>query len=437
MGTGADDPGSSPAAVAGAKFFVAVEPEATERMIPIRPADLGRLLLADPRLSPAEKSLLDRLGRLLAALFHHEYHSWLVELKDLYAPLDPDSDCMDLNGGATLEHTQDLDERFLQTFEATLIRANYRPLGQAAIQAAIEAPNERGLTFLPDFDLFEHMKIYVRGNTFAERDVRNARTFFRRRQIQHDAYQRLIIALKFKAGMRKQLGPFVRDDVLYLRLFKDVPHVDMEMHLPEQGTRVKMRGVDKAQIASPLFFGLPTFAFKLFTATLISPLAMGAVMIAPVTAGLNSFFGFQRAKQRHLHHMIRNLYYLTLANNSSVVNAVIDSAEEEEFKEAILAYYFLWMNRDDPEPWDEARLDGVIEEFIKNQAGVEVDFEIPDALRKLERFGIVQRDLQGGLRAIPLEYALEILDERWDDAFGRQRRVEPPPTSAEDSPAFA
>ena len=54
-----------------------------------------------------------------------------------------------------------------------------------------------------------------------------------------DAYQRLIIVLKFREGL--ELGPFVRSDVIYLRMFKDVPHVDMEMHLPEQGTKVKMR----------------------------------------------------------------------------------------------------------------------------------------------------------------------------------------------------
>ena len=41
-------------------------------------------------------------------------------------------------------------------------------------------------------------------------------------------------------------------------MFKDVPHVDMEMHLPEQGTKVRMRWIDKAQIASPLVMGLPT-----------------------------------------------------------------------------------------------------------------------------------------------------------------------------------
>ena len=68
--------------------------------------------------------------------------------------------------------------------------------------------------------------------------------------------------MKFKPDTK--LDPFVRSDVVYLRMFKDVPHVDMEMHLPEQGTKVRMRWIDKAQIASPLVMGIPTLAFKIF-----------------------------------------------------------------------------------------------------------------------------------------------------------------------------
>ena len=82
-----------------------------------------------------------------------------------------------------------------------------------------------------------------------------------KRTVYLDAYQRLVIALKFKPDTK--FDPFVRSDVVYLRMFKDVPHVDMEMHLPEQGTKVRMRWIDKAQIASPLVVGIPTLAFKI------------------------------------------------------------------------------------------------------------------------------------------------------------------------------
>jgi len=203
-------------------------------------------------------------------------------------------------------------------------------------------------------------------------------------------------------------------------MFKDVPHVDMEMHLPEQGTRVKMRWVDKAQIASPLAIGVPTLAFKLLgigSLAFGNPLVLAPLMIAPISAGVNSFFGFQRTKSKHLSSMIRNLYYLTMANNGSVLTRLIDSAEEEEYKEAMLAYYFLWRRIGEPEAWTDKQLDRHIEAFLKGVSGIEINFEIADALGKLFRLGLARRDANGRLRALPIDQALVALDRLWDNTF--------------------
>jgi hypothetical protein len=203
-------------------------------------------------------------------------------------------------------------------------------------------------------------------------------------------------------------------------MFKDVPHVDIEMHLPEQGTKVKMRWIDKAQIASPVFMGLPTLAMKalgVFGAAALSPMMLAPLVAVPVSAGMNSFFGFQRAKQKHLSSMIRNLYYLTLANNGSVLNRLVDSAEEEEYKEALLAYFFLWRRLDDAEIWTMDQLDAHIEGFLKSVSGVEINFEIADALGKLFRLGLARRDNHGSIHAVPIEMALAKLDKLWDNIF--------------------
>jgi hypothetical protein len=269
------------------------------------------------------------------------------------------------------------------------------------------------LTYVPNLNLFEHLRVYVRGNTTLTRNVRTWNSRFRKRKITLDAYRRLIVAIKFQPG--KHLGEYARSDVLYLRLFKDVPHVDMEMHLPEQGTKVRMRLVDKAQIASPMMTGLPLLAAKIFLG-LASPFAIG-VLIAPFSAGVNSFFGFQRARQRHLHRMIRHLYYLTMANNSCVIHRLIDSAEEEDTKEAILAYFVLWRNDNDGHPWTQERLDAAVEALLRDRAGLSIDFEIGDALHKLIRFGLVRCDDQRHLHAVPIDEALVLLDRRWDQVF--------------------
>jgi hypothetical protein len=211
--------------------------------------------------------------------------------------------------------------------------------------------------------------------------------------------------------------------VLYLRMFKDVPHVDMEMHLPEQGTKVRMRWIDKLQIASPLVMGIPTILLKLIWVTL-SPTLLASLVVAPITAGVNSFFGFHRARQKHLYTMIQKLYYMSLANNASVLTRLVDTAEDEEYKEAMLAYYFLWRGRDRErgpdaatEPWTTADLDAHIEQFLRVQTRVEINFEVADALSKLFRLGLAARNADGTLRATSIEDALVTLDRHWDNAF--------------------
>jgi hypothetical protein len=385
-----------------------------ERALPIRQGDLTRLLLAEPGLSADEREKLTQFGRLLGATFHNEFYDKLRELKELYAPLDPDSDYVPLRN-CTLARTGHSDEDFLTPFQAALDRANYSPLALDVIEDAVSAPNELGLTYVPDFSLFEHLRVYVRGFTQITRECRNASTRFRKRKVTLDAYQRMVVALKFKEGLA--LGPFVRSDVLYLRMFKDVPHVDMEMHLPEQGTKVRMRWIDKAQIASPLVMGIPTMVVKMVIGGLVSPFALGGILIAPITAGINSFFGFHRARRKHLYSMIHRLYYLTLANNASVLTRLIDSAEDEDYKEAMLAYFFLWRALGGPSPWKVSTLDRQIEQYLAAKTGVSINFEVTDALSKLFHLGLAHRDPLGQVHATPIDQALRELDRRWDDTF--------------------
>ena len=400
-----------------------------ERSLPVRQGDLTRMLLAEPGLSEHNREQLKAFGRILGATFHSEFFDRLRELKELYSPLDPDADYIKL-GVHTHRRSERSDEEFLYPFEATLDQANYRRLDLEVIKQAISAPNEMGLTYTPDFSLFEHLRVYVRGFTQITRECRSLSTRFKRRKVALDAYQRLVIALKFKPD--PNLDPSVRSDVLYLRMFKDVPHVDMEMHLPEQGTRVRMRWIDKAQVASPLVMGIPTVLLKLIAGGPLAGLGLLGLVVGPITAGVNSFFGFHRAKQKHLYAMIHKLYYMSLANNASVLTRLIDSAEDEEYKEAMLAYYFLWRGPGggSTEPWTVQRLDAHIEHFLRKKTGIEINFEVSDALTKLYRLGLARRDAQGWLHVTPLEQALEVLDRHWDNTFhyaNREGRSTRPP----------
>ena len=417
-----DPIGNAPRAL-NEKVFGLKEIDNRERALPIRPSDLNRLLREQEELDEADRAALEELGRRLASTIHAEFFERLNSLKEKYGALDPDSDYVDTAGRVEVESKNGVEE-FFEALEGVLDRANYHPLPFKVIREAVAAPNEMGLNYTPNFHMFEHLRIYCRGYTRMSRVRRGIQTAFRKTRVTLDAYQRMVVVLKFKPN--EKLGTFARSDVLYLRMFKDVPHVDMEMHLPEQGTKVRMRWLDKLQIASPLFVGVPGIILKVLALSTMSYGLIGGLLLAPITAGVNSFFGFHRAKNKHLSSMIRNLYYLTLANNASVLTRLIDSAEDEEYKEAMLAYYFLWRGASDPHPWTMHRLDGVIEAFLLNQTGVSINFEVADALAKLFRLGLARRDPHGALHATPIDRALDALARRAEDAANTHaaRRVE-------------
>ena len=90
-----------------------------------------------------------------------------------------------------------------------------------------------------------------------------------------------------------------------------------------------------------------------------------------------------------------------------------DAAEEEDFKEAILAYSFLLKC---PAGLSASALDAQIEAWFQEQYQSELDFEISDALAKLEGMHLVE--LTGEVyRALPLDKAKQVLDSHWDNIF--------------------
>ena len=92
---------------------------------------------------------------------------------------------------------------------------------------------------------------------------------------------------------------------------------------------------------------------------------------------------------------------------------MIGAAEEQECKEAFLAYYFL---RTQATASTQAQLDRRIEPWLKENFGVVVDFEVEDALAKLERLGLLERD-GAQLSVPPPDETLARLDRVWDDYF--------------------
>jgi len=126
------------------------------------------------------------------------------------------------------------------------------------------------------------------------------------------------------------------------------------------------------------------------------------------------FNNFKNRKLRFIQTLTQNLYFKNLDNNAGVFHRLLDEAEEEEGKEALLAYAFLLQS-------DRALaltdLDSYIESWFERQLGCRVDFEIDDAIQKLIRFGLVVEQNPQTYRAVSMADGLRLLDERWDNIF--------------------
>jgi hypothetical protein len=122
---------------------------------------------------------------------------------------------------------------------------------------------------------------------------------------------------------------------------------------------------------------------------------------------------FKNRKIRFMKALSENLYFKNLDNNAGVFYHLIDAAEEEEFKEAVLAYYFLLTTKQD---LTKHQLDDRIEKWFEDKWNCSIDFEIDDAMRKLEQLELISRD-GDTLRCKPLLEAKRRLDDIWDNYF--------------------
>ena len=134
------------------------------------------------------------------------------------------------------------------------------------------------------------------------------------------------------------------------------------------------------------------------------------------------FSSFKNRKLAFMQTLTQNLYFKNLDNNAGVFHRLIDDAEEEECKEAFLAYYFLLTQ---PGIATEEELDGVVESWFEQRWESKVDFEVDDALAKLRNLGLIS-DSGKGFQVVGIDASYEILDKRWDDYFIYSRTLSVP-----------
>ena len=385
-----------------------------EHFIPLRRSDLVELLSRDESLDEESRVQFLKLCDLLAATFHHDYRERLDKLKDLYAAFNPDAVTLDMQDGARSRDLQagELFEELVSLLE----RANYHRLSRDEIEQAVGAASEWGVRLNVDFDVFERLEVFARGDVVAKKTRQHWTKLYKPEEVDVPIYQRLIVV--FQLREHKKLEKDASTEAIYLKLFKNIPKQDVDMLLP--GASFKMSLFDHGKVMLPTLSGLILALVKglkiaflsLFTGFWGVLVFLGFVG-GTAGYGVKSFLGYLRTKDKYQLSLTRSLYYQNLDNNAGVLFRLLDEAEEQDLREAILAYALL-RRRADHDGWTAGRLDEAAESFLREVLGFEVDFEIHDALDKLQRLGCLSTTESGCWKAVALDEALATVTANWN-----------------------
>ena len=382
--------------------------------IPVSRSRVKEALFAMEGVDEAMAKELNQVSQMMEALWHHDSHSTQEKLKSIYEHVDP------------FEHPSgDLPriKQFLSTFDGVLKDGNWEPISDEELQDALEGEDVFPISLDVRFDEFREMRLYKLGE-MRFTDVR--KTFFglKKETIEVDAYDRVLQVVQyhdetwFKTNKRMKHFPGKHARGLHMHLFKTVPKLDLETIFPN--TTPNMRGIDRLKILAPALAGIVTVAVK------FGPILFGdapgdtnfslilGTLVGLMTYMLRSYLAYRKTKESYLAQVSKDLYFKGQANNSAVINLVTDLSEEQEVKEALLAYFFLLVEAD--QGYTMGSLDDRVEEWLSDTFGVCVDFEVRDALAKLQELGLLN-DADGALSVLPPKKALQVLDEIWDNIY--------------------
>jgi hypothetical protein len=364
------------------------------------------------------------IARLLAVIYQLELHEQLQLLERSYAPFNPDLDqrtpSRANNPGA------EAAREFAERLSAVLERGNYERLTDADIDHAFATRSLFPIAVVVDTSVYADFVIFARGET--HRSATIPRFYgISRKTIPVPTFDRVCIYIRFKTAAELQLQPGelskqpFEPGTTVLKLFRNIPKADLEMVFPN--CRPTMRPVDKLLFGVPALVGGIPVIIKLVPAAvalaIVFGLSGGQVDYKSVITGLGGLAvlgsylwrQWDKFKNRRILFgkvLTENLYFRNLDTNEGVLTRVVDEAGDEECKEALLGYVFARRAGD----WVGAeQLDANVEKYLSERFGMDIDFEIADALAKIEALGLLERDGER-LRARPADQAVTRLRAR-------------------------
>lgn len=349
-----------------------------------------------------EAAHLERLWQLyepLSESIHLAFRRKHLGLLYRYSQFDPDRDAAS-SDAATGNAVGDV----LDAIESLLVAANYHRLTPSQIEETLQTASAWGLRLRIRFRDFRKLRVYARGDTSIERIRRDWWRLYRPRCVEVPIYRKLVVmyepapkhlASKGPRASRDSHAPPAEETVLHLKMFKNIPHFDVDMLLPGV---VRMSLLEQSKIGIPTLWGFALLVSKLVRniwliallgamKILTSLTFIAAVVIAGVWYAIKVFFSYRHARNRHLLNVTQSLYYQTLSNNSGVLLRLLDDAEQQKLSESLTLLLVL-MRHSQSSPQTLQQLDAHCEALLTELGVGPVDFDIDETVRFLAGQGL-------------------------------------------------
>jgi Protein of unknown function (DUF3754) len=407
-----------------------------DRVIPLRKSDVIDGLIAEGRLDEADQAGFRQLARMLGAILHYEYLEELERLRETYFYFDPEIDPHEFGSAKDLSAAyRELSDEFVRVLtEANFIEISHEEITQAFAERArvrvkIKAPVED----------YRDVRMFRRGHHTETIEV-PAWFGLRRRPLEIMVYDDVVLMVATKpdgmtaADARRALssarrgGQKVRSGAVLFKYFRHIARADLKALFPN--VRVVRSLMDHLTLGVPAVLGGVPILIKLASTMTVLFLVAGfylglsgtihdrdmeqalAALSGLLALGaflLRQWGNFHRQSLIHQKQLTDNVYYRNVNNNSGIFTYLIGEAEDQDWKEVLLAYYGLLTEAG---PVASAELDARIEGLLARALGVSADFEIDHALSRLRGYDLVI-ETDGGLVAAPLSDALARLDREW------------------------
>lgn len=383
------------------------------------------------------------LCAFLGSYFHHDFYDELTDLKDIYAWFSPAGPRPQRR---TAPNAQEAYAQLSTTLISVMTRANFAELSAGEVQAlGGEHPLLDVKTRTPMAN-YESIRIFVRGR-HTEVVAQKSALGWKSQEIPLETFDDVVVFVRFKqqastaprrSSLRRAHGlpGGAQPGSVLIKSFRNISTLEMPMLLPD--VQVVMSRKDAFLLGGPALLGGIPIALNILPALSVVLVVIGAylgfagqvtqdkltkavaALSVIVGAGLFMFRQYSNYSFRKLKYQKRvadNVYFKNVNNDAGVFETLIGAAEEQETKEVILAYCELLARGP---AVDAAELDRRIETWLKTNFAVDLDFEVADALAKLERLGFLGPK-DGKIAAIPLNEALARLDTLWDRLYDFSR----------------